>query len=44
MSTGIYIKVSEDVPDDLLVQYEIEKSIILHRGCESRHEVAKHFI
>lgn len=44
MSYGVYVKASNDVPIELLKQFEIPRSPIIFRGCETREEVAKYFV
>jgi hypothetical protein len=44
MSYGIYVKVSDNIPVELLEKYNIPQSPIIFRGCETRQEVAKYFV
>jgi hypothetical protein len=44
MSYGLYVKAADDVPVELLEQFEIDELPIMDRGCETREEVAKYFV
>ncbi|XP_022164231.1 uncharacterized protein LOC111029520 [Myzus persicae] len=44
MSYGIYVKAAENIPIELLDKFNIPSSVIIHRGSETRAEVAKNFI
>jgi hypothetical protein len=44
MSYGLLVKASKDVPTELLEEVDIQQSVIIHRGSETREEVAKHFV
>ncbi|KAL4090133.1 hypothetical protein QTP88_025032 [Uroleucon formosanum] len=44
MSYGLLVKVTEDVPIELLMEYEIPIKPIIYRGSESRVDVARHFV
>jgi len=38
------VKTSEDVPEDLLVEYEIPAGSVIYRGSENWTDVARHFV
>jgi len=44
MSYGLIVKTSEDVPIDLLEEYNIPTEPILYRGNENKTDVARHFV
>jgi len=44
MSYGFLVKASEDVPEDLLAEYEIPAGPVIYRGSENRTDVARHFV
>ena len=44
MSYGFLVKASENVPIELLTQFNIPIGPVIYRGSESRQDVAKHFI
>lgn len=44
MSYGILVKANDDIPKELLEEYDIPSSPIIYRGSESRPEVGKHFL
>ncbi|KAF0739131.1 DNA pol B 2 domain-containing protein, partial [Aphis craccivora] len=44
MSYGFLVKASEDVPTELLREFNIPTEPVIYRGSESRQDVAKHFI
>jgi len=44
MSYGFIVKVSEDVPLELVEQFNIPTSPIIYRGSDSREEVTRHFV
>ena len=44
MSYGFVVKASDDVPLELLEQYNIPQTPIIFRGCETEEEVAKYFV
>lgn len=44
MSYGVYVKASDDIPVELLEEYEIEQTPIIFRGCKTNENVAKQFI
>jgi len=44
MSYGFIVKASENVPLELLKQYEMPTEPVIYRGSKSKPDVAKHFI
>ncbi|XP_060868594.1 uncharacterized protein LOC132943573 [Metopolophium dirhodum] len=44
MSYGFLVKASDDVPAELLAEYEIPAGPVIYRGSEDRTDVAKHFV
>ncbi|KAE9543417.1 hypothetical protein AGLY_002217 [Aphis glycines] len=44
MSYGLIVKASEDVPTELLAEYNILTAPVIYRGKESRPDVARHFV
>ena len=44
MSYGFLVKASDDVPAELLAEYEIPAGPVIYRGSEDRTDVAKHFM
>lgn len=44
MSYGLYVKILDNVPVELIEHFEIERISILDRGCESREKVVRYFI
>ncbi|XP_060873939.1 uncharacterized protein LOC132947697 [Metopolophium dirhodum] len=44
MSYTFFVKASDDVPAELLVQHEIPAGPVKHRGSENRTDVARHFV
>ncbi|KAF0692432.1 Uncharacterized protein FWK35_00035255, partial [Aphis craccivora] len=44
MSYRLIVKASDDVPVELLDEYEITKEPVIYRGSKSKTNVAKHFI
>jgi hypothetical protein len=44
MSYGFVVKASEDVPLELLEEYDIPLSPIIYRGSEEAQDVARHFV
>lgn len=44
MSYGLIVKANEDVPVELLMEYDIPIEPVICRGSESRPDVAKHFV
>jgi hypothetical protein len=44
MSYGFLVKASDDVPTELLREFNIPTKPVIYRGSESRQDVAKHFI
>jgi len=44
MSYGFLVKANEDVPVELLEQFQIPSSPIIFRGNENNEEVAKNFL
>ena len=43
-SYGLYVKTDESIPTTLLEKFNIPTSLVIHRGSETRQEVAKHFV
>jgi len=44
MSYGFLVKASDNVPEELLVEYEIPTGPVIYRGSENRTDVVRHFI
>ncbi|KAL4153079.1 hypothetical protein QTP88_000912 [Uroleucon formosanum] len=44
MSYGLIVKASENVPIELLAEYEIPAGPVIYRGSESKTDVASHFV
>jgi len=44
MSYGFLVKASEDVPGELLAEYEIPTGPVIYRGSENRTDVERHFV
>ncbi|XP_022160659.1 uncharacterized protein LOC111026820 [Myzus persicae] len=44
MSYGFLVKAGDNVPEELLAEYEIPAGPVIYRGSENRTDVAKHFV
>ncbi|XP_050063220.1 LOW QUALITY PROTEIN: uncharacterized protein LOC126552543 [Aphis gossypii] len=44
MSYGFLVKASDNVPEELLEEYEIPAGPVIYRGSEDRTDVARHFV
>lgn len=44
MNYVLYVKISDDVPDKLLEEFQIGCTPILQRGCALRQDIGKYFV